>query len=105
MSPTDRSGSSFDCGANGPACTPGSVPGPLSGCPFDGHLSTRHVAVPLQRSTRGLSGPRQHPLSDLAPDEVYLAGHVTMTPGGLLHHPFTLTPCGAVCSLWHCLAD
>lgn len=28
-----------------------------------------------------------------------------MAPGGLLHHPFTLTPCGAVYSLWHCLAD
>lgn len=28
-----------------------------------------------------------------------------MAPGGLLHHPFTLTPCGAVYSLWHFLAD
>ena len=88
--------------ASGPACTPGSVPGR---CPFDGHLSRRHVAVPLQRSTRGLGEPRQHPLSDLAPGEVYLADRVTTTPGGLLHHPFTLTPCGAVYSLWHCLAD
>jgi len=31
--------------------------------PFDGHLSRRHVAVPLQRSTRGLGEPRHHPLS------------------------------------------
>ena len=78
--------------------------------PVDGHLSRRHVAVPLQRSTRGLGGPRQHPLSDLAPGEVYLASRVTDDPGGLLHHPFTLTAAptpdrAAVCSLWHCLAD
>src|SRR5690606_2016564 len=58
---------------------------------LDGHLSRRHVAVPLQQPTRGLGGPRQRPLSGLAPGEVYLAGHVTMSPGGLLHHPFTLT--------------
>lgn len=37
----------------------------------------------------------------LAPDGVYLAGHVTMTAGGLLHHPFTLTDESAVCSLLH----
>ena len=30
-------------------------------------------------------------LFDLAPDGVYLAGHVTAPAGGLLHHPFTLT--------------
>jgi hypothetical protein len=54
----------------------------LSGgaCPVDGHLSRRHVAVPLQRPTRGLGEPRQHPLSGLAPGEVYLAGRVTTTP-------------------------
>jgi hypothetical protein len=46
----------------------------------DGHLSRRHVAVPLQRPTRGLGEPRLHPLSGLAPDEVYLAGRVTTTP-------------------------
>ncbi len=50
------------------------------GCPVDGHLSRRHVAVPLQRPTRGLGEPRQHPLSGLAPGEVYLAGRVTTTP-------------------------
>jgi len=48
--------------------------------PVDGHLSRRHVAVPLQRPTRGLGEPRRHPLSGLAPDEVYLAGRVTTTP-------------------------
>src|SRR5690606_27011314 len=58
---------------------------------LDGHLPRRHVAVPLQQPTRGLGGPRRRPLSGLAPGEVYLAGHVTMSPGGLLHHPFTLT--------------
>src|SRR5690606_24786844 len=64
------------------------------------------VAAPLQRPTRGLGGPRHHPLSGLAPGEVYLAGRVTTAPGGLLHHPFTLTGTSpAVFSLWHCLAD
>src|SRR5690606_9864223 len=58
---------------------------------LDGHLSRRHVAVPLQQPTRGLGGPRRRPLSGLAPGEVCLAGYVTMSPGGLLHHPFTLT--------------
>ena len=48
--------------------------------PVDGHLSRRHVAVPLQRPTRGLGEPRQHPLSGLAPGEVYLASRVTATP-------------------------
>src|SRR6187402_1478726 len=48
--------------------------------PVDGHLSRRHVAVPLQRPTRGLGGPRHHPLSGLAPGEVYLASRVTATP-------------------------
>lgn len=46
----------------------------------DGHLSRRHVAVPLQRSTRGLGEPRRHPLSDLAPGEVYRADRVTTIP-------------------------
>ncbi len=56
-----------------------------------GHLSRRRVAAPLQQPTRGLGGPRQHPLSGLAPGEVYPAGRVTTAPGGLLHHRFTLT--------------
>ncbi len=72
----------------------------------DGHLSRRHVAVPLQRSTRGLGEPRRHPLSDLAPGEVYRAGRVTTTP---VVSYTTLSPLPlrkeAVCSLWHCLAD
>ena len=57
----------------------------------DGHLSRRRVAAPLQRPTRGLGGPRHHPLSGLAPGEVYPADRVAATPGGLLHHRFTLT--------------
>src|SRR3954469_19318150 len=59
----------------------------LSGGPFDkrrgpvdGHLSRRHVAVPLQRPTRGLGGPRHHPLSGLAPGEVCRADRVTAIP-------------------------
>jgi len=31
-------------------------------------------------------------LLDLAPSGVYLATHVTTGTGGLLHHPFTLSP-------------
>lgn len=57
----------------------------------DGHLSRTDVAVGLQRSTRGLGEQPQRPLSDLAPGEVYRADPVTRTPGGLLHHRFTLT--------------
>ncbi len=43
-------------------------------------------------------------LSDLAPNEVYLAGTLTRTAGGLLHHRFTLTACAAVYFLLHFLA-
>jgi len=82
----------------------------MLGATVDGHLSRRHVAAPLQRPTRGLGEPRQHPLSGLAPDEVYLAGRVTTTP---VVSYTTLSPLPApttsavraVCSLWHCLAD
>lgn len=74
--------------------------------PSDGHLSRRHVAVPLQRPTRGLGGPRHHPLSGLAPGEVYPASRVTTAP---VVSYTTLSPLPgsppAVCSLWHCLAD
>ena len=61
----------------------------------DGHLSRTDVAVGLQRSTRGLGEQPQRPLSDLAPGEVYRADPVTWTPGGLLHHRFTLTDVAA----------
>ena len=39
----------------------------------------------------------------LAPDGVYLASDITAPAGGLLHHPFTLTPAetDALCSLLH----
>jgi hypothetical protein len=74
--------------------------------PVDGHLSRRHVAVPLLRPTRGLGEPRQHPLSGLAPGEVYLAGRLTTTPvvSYTAVSPLPGSP-PAVCSLWHCLAD
>ncbi|MEY4436985.1 MAG: hypothetical protein RL085_996 [Actinomycetota bacterium] len=43
-------------------------------------------------------------LSDLAPNEVYLAEALARLAGGLLHHRFTLTTCVAVCFLLHFLA-
>lgn len=58
---------------------------------LDGHLSRGHVAVTLQRSTRGPDEQPHRPLSDLAPGEVYRADRITPAPGGLLHHRFTLT--------------
>ena len=48
--------------------------------PVNGHLSRRRVAAPLQRPTRGLGGPRHHPLSGLAPGEVCRADRVTTIP-------------------------
>ncbi|MCU1514516.1 MAG: hypothetical protein JWO10_1606 [Microbacteriaceae bacterium] len=58
---------------------------------MDGHLSRDYVAAALQRSTRKRDGQPHSSLSDLAPDEVYLAGPITRTAGGLLHHRFSLT--------------
>ncbi|MFM1992411.1 MAG: hypothetical protein RL600_239 [Actinomycetota bacterium] len=43
-------------------------------------------------------------LSDLAPNEVYLAVALTRRTGGLLHHRFTLTDLSAVYFLLHFLA-
>ncbi len=43
-------------------------------------------------------------LSDLAPNEVYIAEMLTHPAGGLLHHRFTLTACAAVYFLLHYLA-
>ena len=43
-------------------------------------------------------------LSDLAPNEVYLAEVLAHPTGGLLHHRFTLTDCSAVYFLLHFLA-
>jgi hypothetical protein len=43
-------------------------------------------------------------LSDLAPNEVYLAEALARPTGGLLHHRFTLTNCLAVYFLLHFLA-
>lgn len=90
--------------ANGPACTPGSVPGPK----------------PLGRSslsaTRCRAAPAAYPGTRRAASSSPVwpcsgrglpCGRCHQRPGGLLHHPFTLTGTGvpAVCSLWHCLAD
>ena len=74
-------------------CYAGFCLGPLRKThePMDGHLSTTYVAARLQRSTRRHDEQPYRLLSDLAPGEVYLASHVTMAAGGLLHHRFTLT--------------
>lgn len=65
--------------------------------PRGNHLSRTTVTRCLKRPTRGARGesPRRQPwlsrpLLDLAPDGVCLAGPVTRTAGGLLHHRFTL---------------
>lgn len=68
------------------------------------HLSRTYVAARLKQPTRIRTPPPRGKLTgfgrttlpwrilfDLAPDGVYLAGHVTAPAGGLLHHPFTLT--------------
>lgn len=46
--------------------------------------------LPLATYPQVKSGP-PNLLLGLAPDGVYLAGQVTLTTGGLLHHLFTLT--------------
>jgi hypothetical protein len=58
------------------------------------------------RSTRGFNRAGR-PLLDLAPGGVCIAGDVTATAGGLLHHRFTLTPSEdeAVYFLLHCPAS
>ena len=76
-----------------------------------GCVTVIYLGTTLPQPSSGLPGNStsrlKHSLSDLAPGEVYQAGQVTLAPGGLLHHRFTLTagitPV-AVCSLWHCLA-
>lgn len=68
------------------------------------HLSRTYVAARLKQPTRIRTPPPRGKLTgigrttlpwrilfDLAPNGVYLAGHVTAPAGGLLHHPFTLT--------------
>ena len=72
------------------------------------HLSGRHVATPLVAAYPGLAPSRwrvhiwrraasRRPqttssLLGLAPGGGYLATHITVRAGGLLHHLFTLTP-------------
>ncbi len=81
--------------------------------PVDGHLSRRHVAVPLQRSTRDSAGRVNIPCLALlrARFAVRVASprpRWSLTPP---FHPYRADPAtsagtgAAVCSLWHCLAD
>ena len=90
--------------ANGPACTPGSVRGrePRGRSSLS---ATRCRAAPAAYpgTRRAASSSPVWPCSGRGlPCE---SRH--RDPGGLLHHPFTLTAAEAVavCSLWHCLAD
>jgi len=64
-------------------------------------LPARLGRAVLERRAQNAS--REASLLDLAPGGVYLAAHVTVGAGGLLHHPFTLTfrERKAVFSLWH----
>ncbi|GAA3467735.1 hypothetical protein GCM10018965_022880 [Nonomuraea roseola] len=88
---------------------------------FANEGATIHLGPPLPAASSGLparlgravlerrarDASCEASLLDLAPGGVYLAAHVTVGAGGLLHHPFTLTSRKirkAVCSLWHCPA-
>jgi hypothetical protein len=54
------------------------------------HPSSRVVANAIVRFTRGFNRAGR-PLLNLAPGGVCIAGDVTASAGGLLHHRFTLT--------------
>jgi hypothetical protein len=60
-----------------------------------GSVTVIYLGTTLPQPSSGLPGNStsrlKHSLSDLAPGEVYQAGQVTLAPGGLLHHRFTLT--------------
>ena len=90
--------------ANGPACTPGSVRGrePRGRSSLS---ATRCRAAPAAYpgTRRAASSSPVWPCSGRG----LPCGSCHHDPGGLLHHPFTLTgtEVPAVCSLWHCLAD
>ena len=90
--------------ANGPACTPGSVRGrePRGRSSLS---ATRCRAAPAAYpgTRRAASSSPVWPCSGRG----LPCGPRHRDPGGLLHHPFTLTSTDveAVCSLWHCLAD
>jgi hypothetical protein len=103
--------------ADGLACRPGSVRGPLAGPgrrPSIYGCRCRHPPAVYPRARAGHPQSHARPvpggtrLLDLAPGGVCLAGPVARVAGGLLHHRFTLAaaPGGAVavCSLWHCPA-
>src|SRR5690606_23979757 len=81
-------------GVDESAGKPGSVPPRrYRHCGGGDHPSRVAVASHLQRSTRTLGrAALGRVLSDLAPGGVYRATPVTWRAGGLLHHPFTLTP-------------
>ena len=92
-------------GANGPACTPGSVRGreaPWTAIYLGDTLPCRSSGLPGDSASR-VNVPC---LTLLRARFTQRARH--RAPGGLLHHRFTLTRAArpaAVCSLWHCLAD
>src|SRR5688572_26696608 len=73
------------------------------------HSSRRRIAPSLKQPTRTASGGTSPPsLFGLAPGGVYRAGRRYRDRGGLLPHPFTVTPpkiCGpkpgATCFLLH----
>ena len=67
-------------------------------CPdsrYRGSVTAIYLGTTLPQPSSGLPGNStsrlERSLSDLAPDEVYQADQVTLAPGGLLHHRFTLT--------------
>ena len=79
---------------------PGSVPGSGYPSPGDGHSSGSTVTGNLKQPTRRHGRATLNaPLFGLAPDGVYLASDVTIRPGELLPHPFTLTCRGRRTSL------
>ena len=55
----------------------------------NGHSSRRRLAAAFKRSTHPYRADHAG-LLDLAPSGVYLAAHVFVNTGGLLHHPFTI---------------
>ena len=84
----------------GAAHKPGSVPGAGYPAPDDGHSSRTAVTDSLEQPTRRHGRVALNAsLFGLAPDGVYLASGVTVGPGELLPHPFTLTCRGRRTSL------
>ena len=79
---------------------PGSVPEAVTPCAGDGHSSGTAVTDGLKQPTRKHGRAALNAsLFGLAPGGVYLASGVTVGPGELLPHPFTLTRLGRRTSL------